>query len=81
MPKTIHTPEAPRLGELILPQTKLAEFRRVDATSATAKFHVNLAARSIPKLFAHLGWTLPGETQTKDDFETKLKGGNFILTG
>ena len=80
MPKTIHTPEAPRLGELILPQTKLAEFRRVDATSATAKFHVTLANKSISKLFRHLDWQMPGDTSSLDSFDTKLAGGNFILT-
>ena len=80
MPKTIHTPETPRLGELILPQTKLSEFKRVDAESATCKFHVNLAPRSISKLFNHLEWTLPGDTSSLDSFDTKLKGGNFILT-
>jgi hypothetical protein len=80
MSKTLHTPETPRLGELILPQTKLAEFRRVDAESATAKFHTLLANKSIPKLFKHLDWQLPGETSSLDSFDTKLAGGNFILT-
>ena len=65
MPKTIHTPETPRLGELILPQTKLSEFKRVDAESATCKFHVNhRAALHLEAVQAISNGHLPGDTSS-----------------
>lgn len=77
--KTIHSVANGKAHQIEFPSAEISEFTKFDAGSGSIKWKVSLS-KGMATLFDHMGWSMPGDATTQEGFETKLKGGNFILT-
>lgn len=80
MPKTIHTPETPKM---LVINFNWAEIDKVNVDAANAA-HVDFGCplgKGYEKLFDRMGWQIPeGSTSTLGFKDAKLEGGTFILS-